>query len=136
MEFCIVSIHGPENVVGLATQISRYLSVIQGVSASVNELMCCSAPVDRLRQKFPAQLDFIFIDGDHSANGIAFDWALAKQRLAQGGIVCLHDVYVPDTEPWRRPESVAYFVTVICTDPEFSVVDRVHSLAVLRRNTL
>jgi predicted O-methyltransferase YrrM len=104
-----------------------------GVRGRINVLLGTSRHV---AAEIPTQLDFIFIDGDHSANGIAFDWGLAKQKLAQGGIVCLHDVYVPDSEPWRRPESVGYFETVICIDPQFSVVERIHSLAVLRRNTL
>jgi predicted O-methyltransferase YrrM len=84
----------------------------------------------------PNELDFIFIDGDHSRDGLAFDWYLAKQKLRQGGIVCLHDVCVPDAEPWRRPESVDYFETVIVADEEFILVEKVRSLAILHRTAV
>ena len=51
-----------------------------GVRERINVLLGTSRQV---AAEIPAQLDFIFIDGDHSANGIAFDWGLAKQKLAQ-----------------------------------------------------
>lgn len=78
----------------------------------------------------PNELEFIFIDGDHSRDGIAFDWNLAKQKLNEGGVICLHDVYVPESEPWRRPDSVNYL-----RDREFILVEKIHSLAVLRRES-
>jgi predicted O-methyltransferase YrrM len=81
----------------------------------------------------PGQLDFLFIDGDHSLSGITADWAIAKLKVRSGGLICLHDVYVPETEPWRRLDSTNYFESVIQKDPEFRVVDKIHSLGVLRR---
>ena len=81
----------------------------------------------------PSNLDFIFVDGDHSADGIAVDWEIVKQKLRSGGVICLHDVYVPQFEPWRRFGSTSFFETIIRCDPEFVVIDRIYSMAVLRR---
>ena len=102
-----------------------------------------SGVLDRIRpvQKFsgeagdviPSQIDFAFIDGDHSWTGVETDWRLVRDKLRVGGIVCLHDSLVPVEEPSRQPDSVRFYQEVILADPEFQTINRVHSLAVLRR---
>ena len=81
----------------------------------------------------PDQVDFAFVDGDHSWTGVETDWLLVRDKLRVGGMVCLHDSLVPSEEPWRQPDSVRFYREVISADPEFQTIDRVHSLAVLRR---
>jgi len=41
------------------------------------------------------QLDFLFIDGDHSLFGVSTDFALYAPHVRNGGIIALHDI-VPD----------------------------------------
>jgi predicted O-methyltransferase YrrM len=48
----------------------------------------------------PQQYDFIFVDADHSYEGLEVDWGLVVRRLTPGGIVCLHDTAVPVEESW------------------------------------
>ena len=43
-------------------------------------------------------IDFLFIDGDHSINGCTFDFNTYFPFVSKGGVVALHDYY-PD-----RPE--------------------------------
>ncbi|MDN4523636.1 class I SAM-dependent methyltransferase [Fictibacillus fluitans] len=46
------------------------------------------------RELQPADLpkaDLIFIDGDHSEEGVLFDTNLARQIIKKGGIICWHD---------------------------------------------
>ena len=38
-----------------------------------------------------AYLDFIYIDGDHSYNGVKIDIELAKKKVKKGGFICGHD---------------------------------------------
>ena len=84
--------------------------------------------------QLPFELDFAFIDGDHSWAGVDTDWQLVSPRIVSGGYVCLHDSVVPPGEPWRRGlESNRYFDDVIRADNRFHVEETVHSLAVLRR---
>jgi predicted O-methyltransferase YrrM len=87
-------------------------------------------------ESIPQDLDFIFVDGDHSWTGIETDWLLVGQKLRVGGIVCLHDSHVPPGEPWRDLDSVRFYSEIIRSDPRFEVVDSVHSVAVLRRVSL
>ena len=88
---------------------------------------------ENVSHRLPAKFDFIFVDGDHSFRGITSDWVLVKEKLRHGGIVCLHDVLIPSSEPWRRLDSTDYFERVIQNDVEFRILEQVQSLAVLRR---
>ncbi len=83
--------------------------------------------------RLPEQLDFAFIDGDHSREAIQTDWGIVAPRIMRGGIVCLHDVIVPESEPNRVFGSVAFFEEVINLDQTFEIVEKVHSLVAIRR---
>lgn len=85
------------------------------------------APQDsRLAGYLP--IDFVFIDGDHSWEGVAGDWNAWKSNVLSGGIVCLHD-----SRNRNGCGSERYTAEVISADPEFEVVETVNSLTVLRR---
>lgn len=76
-------------------------------------------------------VDFLFIDGDHSWDGIHADWRAWSGHVAPGGAVALHD---SRSMPGRSDlDSVRYTREVIARDPRFEVVDAVDSLTVLRR---
>ena len=71
---------------------------------------------------------FIFIDGDHSYEGLQGDWRAWKDRVAPGGIVALHDSRQRDGCGSER-----FTQDVILADPDFVRVDEIDSLTVLRR---
>lgn len=83
--------------------------------------------------QIPDKLDFAFVDGDHSWGGIKTDWTIISEKMLSGGVVCLHDSLTPAGEEWRHADSCVYFEDVIRNDPRFSVIEVVHSLAVLRK---
>src|ERR1700686_3995531 len=83
--------------------------------------------------QMPDHLDFAFVDGDHSWEGIQTDWAIVSRKMRPGGVVCLHDSFTPAGEKWRHLDSCDYFEKVIQKDTRFSVIERIHSLAVLRK---
>ena len=83
--------------------------------------------------QLPSQLDFAFIDGDHSWKGIEADWTIVSGRMTDGGVVCLHDTAVPPQEPWRDIDSCRFYNLVISQDRRFELVETIHSLRVLRR---
>lgn len=86
-----------------------------------------------VRDQIPANLDFAFVDGDHSWSGIETDWHIILEKLAPGGIVCLHDSFVPEAEEWRRLDSARFFAEVIAKHPDFQLIDSVYTLAVVER---
>lgn len=49
--------------------------------------------VERVRRALPNdEIDFLFIDGDHSYSGVKRDFELYEPLVADGGIVAFHDV--------------------------------------------
>lgn len=79
-------------------------------------------------------VDLIFIDGDHSLNGITADWAYWRNQTVSGGIIALHDVLLtPDKPPGYSLGTIDYFRQHIRHDQDFDVVKQQDSLSVLRK---
>ena len=78
-------------------------------------------------------LDFLFIDGDHSWDGIRADWEGWAALVEPGGVVCLHDSRATPERPIADAGSVRYTEDVIARDPRFEVVEQVATLTVLVR---
>ena len=82
----------------------------------------------------PETVDFIFIDGDHSLEGIRKDWDLFSKKVILGGIIALHDTNVPKHDPTvAHLGSCKYFNSKIKLDTRFKVIDTIDSLNILQR---
>ena len=73
-------------------------------------------------------VDFLFIDGDHSYEGLRADWQAWKNHVAADGIVALHD-----SRCRNGCGSERFTRDVILEDAGFEPVDAIDSLTVLRR---
>lgn len=73
-------------------------------------------------------LDFLFVDGDHSWDGIEGDWHGFKHLIVPGGIVALHD-----SRNCGACGSERYIQEVILKDAQFELIETVDSLTVIRR---
>ena len=80
-----------------------------------------------------APVDFVFIDGDHSEEGLLADWRAWSSLVETGGIVALHDSRSTPERPSDDAGSVKVTNAVILRDPRFAVVDTVDSLTVLQK---
>ncbi len=78
-------------------------------------------------------VDFVFIDGDHSYDGLRGDWEAWSPLIAPGGCVALHDSRSTPNNNIDDAGSVHFTRDVILNDPRFEVVDVVDSLTVMRR---
>jgi hypothetical protein len=78
-------------------------------------------------------VDFIFIDGNHSYEGLRDDWEGWSPRVVSGGIVALHDSRSYDGHDIESAGSVKFTREIIARDPRFQVVETVDSLTVLQR---
>lgn len=101
-----------------------------GVSLRVIFLRGRSKDMERA---MPENCDFMFIDGDHSYEGLQTDWGIVKRHLVKDGTVCLHDTSVPTLEPHRKHGSVSFFNEVIRRDPDFEWLECCYSMNVLKR---
>lgn len=75
----------------------------------------------------------VFIDGDHSYEGLAGDWSAWSPLIARGGVVCLHDSRSTPERQIDDAGSVIATEKIVRKDPAFEVVEEVDSLTVLRR---
>lgn len=85
-----------------------------------------------LREGGP-QVDLIFIDGDHSYDGLLSDWRAWSPLVASGGVVCLHDSRSTPERPIDDAGSVRATSEVVRKDPAFELVDEIDSLTVVRK---
>jgi predicted O-methyltransferase YrrM len=81
----------------------------------------------------PEKVDFIFIDGDHSWEGISKDWPLYSDKLKAGGIMALHDTSVVAEDNGVVMDSVRYYNDVIRHDDRFEWVETVYRMNILRK---
>jgi len=80
-------------------------------------------------------VDFVFIDGDHSEEGLLDDWRAWSPLVEPGGIVALHDSRSTPERPIDEAGSVKVTNEVILRDERFDVVDTVDSLTVLQKRS-
>ena len=73
-------------------------------------------------------VDFLFIDGDHSWDGLKGDWESWSGCIQDNGIVALHD-----SQNSGNCGSEKYTKQVILRDPRFKQIAAVDTLTVLQR---
>lgn len=80
-------------------------------------------------------VDFVFIDGDHSYEGIKADWLAWGGLVSEGGIIGLHDSRSTPKRPIPEAGSVIYTNEVILSDARFEMLEQVDSLTLLRKRS-
>lgn len=78
-------------------------------------------------------IEFLFIDGDHTYDGLRGDWEAWSPLIVPGGCVALHDSRSTPERPIDDAGSVIYTAEVIRRDPRFELAEVVDSLTVVRR---
>jgi predicted O-methyltransferase YrrM len=80
------------------------------------------------------QIDFLFVDGDHSYAGVKADWDAWTSHLAPGGHVALHDAST--NAAWTREDDgpVVLVRELRREFADWSVVEEVDSLVVFKRH--
>jgi predicted O-methyltransferase YrrM len=84
-------------------------------------------------REFGRSVEFVFIDGDHSYEGLRGDWESWCPLIAPGGVVALHDSCSSAARDIEGAGSVRFTREVIRQDPRFAVVEVVDTLTVLVR---
>ncbi len=55
-------------------------------------------------EELPATINFAFIDGDHSYEGVQQDWEILRPRMAEFGVIVFHDTM------WDRHATDPYYL--------------------------
>jgi predicted O-methyltransferase YrrM len=79
-------------------------------------------------------IEFVFIDAEHSWDGISGDWSAWSHLVGAGGIVALHDSRVnPGGVTNEDTGSVQFTRAVILKDERYRLIEEVDSLTVVER---
>jgi hypothetical protein len=79
------------------------------------------------------QVDLVFIDGDHSWEGVSGDWNAWSPLVRMGGHVALHDSRSTPTRNLEEAGSARFTRDVVRHAPGWRVVEEVDSLTVVQR---
>lgn len=84
----------PDILIGIQDDISELdyndADIIQGISYDYDTLQEVKLALAG------AKIDFLFIDGDHSYDGIKADYTMYSTLMAKGGIIAFHDAVITD----------------------------------------
>lgn len=85
----------------------------------------------------PSSLDFIFIDGDHSFEGVSKDFELYSKILSPHGIIALHDARLFENG-WTKSDwgPVRLVEEVIKPSEKWTILDQVDSLVLIKMRTV
>jgi hypothetical protein len=78
-------------------------------------------------------VDFVFIDGDHSYDGLALDWSTWSPGVASRGLIALHDSVSSKDRNIDEAGSVLYTRKHVSRDRRFDHVGTVDTLTLWRR---
>ena len=84
-----------------------------------------------LGPELAGSVDFVFINGDHSYDGLRADWEGWSGLIAPGGSIALHDSRSSPARSIDDTGSVRFTSEVILADPRYEVADTIDSLTVL-----
>jgi predicted O-methyltransferase YrrM len=114
-----------------------YYKIITGLNLNRNGIRKKVRLIEKLSfdavDDIPENVDFIFIDGDHSWEGISKDWPLYANKLKPGGIMALHDTSTIEADGLWIQDSVRYYNEVIVHDDRFEWLETVERMNVLRK---
>lgn len=117
----------------LGFSIPRIIALSESMRSSNGTLRLVRKTSHEAAIRWSAPLDFVFIDGDHTYDGLRTDWNAWRPHVVIGGIVCLHDSHPTPARPIQDAGSVRFTDEVILPDPRYQVVEIVETLTVLRR---
>ena len=111
----------------LANTLAEFLQNIEraGVADVIEPLVMSSADAAAV---VGGPVELLFIDGDHSLEGVRRDAEIWLPRVMNGGLVMFHDVATAGYDGPRR-----IFRQMVCWNERFAAVRRVGSMAIARR---
>jgi hypothetical protein len=101
--------------------VTRKISIIRGLSWDVIE-------------QIPDGIDLVFIDGDHSFEGVKRDFDLYSKKIHLGGVIALHDARVFDNG-WTSHDwgPVVFVEKCIRHSPLWEIIEEVDSLVLIKK---
>lgn len=100
----------------------------------VTFLECSSKQaIEQFRLIEAEPIDFLFIDGDHTYEGVNMDWELWAPLVGTGGIVALHDSRAYPGRDIHESGPARFTRDVVLQSKDFTLLEQVDSLTVMQR---
>lgn len=116
-----------ENKAWLRNYLPRFCSV-KGDSQT-------PSTIDKVMKLLNGKMvDFIFVDGNHSYNGVKSDWEVYKQMIYPGGIIAFHDINADPNffEIWEEGGVPRFWKELQADKQEFTVNGNWGGIGVVR----
>ena len=78
-------------------------------------------------------VDFVFIDGDHTRDALERDWGAWAAGVERGGLIALHDSVATVDRPIHDAGSVTYTRDFIAMDQRYKLISTVETLTIWER---
>lgn len=101
--------------------------------ATVSFVRCTGVEAAALFAGQRGAVDLVFVDGDHSYEGISADWHSWSPLIRRGGYVALHDSRSTCERDIHDAGSARFTREVILTDPAWRELEAVDSLTVVQK---
>ena len=75
-------------------------------------------------------IDMVFIDGSHTFESARSDYKCWKDKIKNGGILAIHDIYDSELEGGQAPKEI-YLKSL---KEGFKLIERVKSLVILEKS--
>jgi hypothetical protein len=105
-------------------KVAHKINVVEGYSWDVIKIL-------------PNNVDFIFIDGDHSFEGVLKDFNLYSELLSANGIIALHDARIFDGG-WTNYDwgPVRLVEEIIKPSGNWEIINEIDSLVLIRKKII
>jgi predicted O-methyltransferase YrrM len=100
----------------------------------INNVHLIKATSLEAARRFRWKIDFLFIDADHSREGVESDWSGWFPKVRSGGIIAMHDCRVSKNSPVELG-SMQFYREHLLNLEDVSELDGVDSLAVFRKSS-
>lgn len=115
----------------LGISYSEWIAKIHRRRRGVKNLQFVKGVSKDVACQFPDQIDFLFIDADHSYDAVRADWTLWGSKVCPGGIIACHDCRIgPNSRNYL--DSMRFYEEHMRLAPWVTEIDGVDSLAVFR----
>ena len=110
---------------------SEWIARLHRRRAAADNLEIIKGTSSNTASRFTQQIDFLFIDADHSYEAVKRDWELWGAKVPAGGIIALHDCKCADNSP-NYLGSMAFYEQELCKSDAIEEIASVDSLVLFR----
>lgn len=92
-----------------------------------------SRDVTKVLMDLPLWVDVLFVDGDHSFEGVLHDLETYSKIVRPGGLILAHDVWQMRPAPWIEGVRPAFMKFVSETGWDYEIVEKSWGLGIIKK---